>query len=163
MKAAFQPIIDNNCIILILGTMPGEESLCKQEYYAHKTNQFWRIIFAIFNTPVISNYETKKHLLLRNKIALWDVLAYCKREGSADSAIQCEIPNNFDKLYTEYPNLKYICFASKKAEEYYKKYIGKSESKEYYTLSSPSSAYASKSFDKKVEDWSIINKLLNYR
>jgi len=34
---SFAPIIDKKCKILILGTMPGPESLRRKEYYANWT------------------------------------------------------------------------------------------------------------------------------
>lgn len=38
---SLQPIIDENSEILILGTMPGKESLESEEYYASPNNSFW--------------------------------------------------------------------------------------------------------------------------
>lgn len=65
--------------------MPGIKSLEKREYYAHGGNQFWKIMFVLFNEPFSNEYEKKKQLLIRNNIALWDVLKYCEREGSSDN------------------------------------------------------------------------------
>ncbi|WP_185152956.1 DNA-deoxyinosine glycosylase [Dysgonomonas sp. 216] len=160
MKKAFKPIVDDNSTVLILGTMPGEESLRKQEYYGHKSNQFWQIICSVLGVPFLTDYGAKKQLLLDNRIALWDVLAACEREGSADTAIQKEIPNDFSVLFAAYPNIKFVCFASKKAEEYYIKYVGKFGNKEYFTLPSPSSANARMGIDSKIKDWRIIIDLL---
>mgnify|MGYP001601729127 FL=1 len=95
MVEGFEPIIDENCEILILGTMPGAESLIKQEYYAFERNQFWRIIFSIFGKEIADNYESKKVVLLNNNIAIWDVLASCDRENSSDSNIRNAVVNDF--------------------------------------------------------------------
>ncbi|WPV65956.1 DNA-deoxyinosine glycosylase [Chitinophaga sp. LS1] len=87
IKKAFSPIVDENSKILILGTMPGERSLQQQQYYGHKGNQFWKLIFTLVDKPLSDNYEDKKRLLLNKGIALWDVLEYCERTSSADSAM----------------------------------------------------------------------------
>lgn len=153
MKIAFAPIIENDAEILILGTMPSEESLRKQQYYGHKTNQFWRIIFALFNETFSDIYAERVNLLKRNKIALWDVLACCEGQGSADSDIKNEQPNNFEAFYKKYPNIRMVFFSSKKAAEYYKKYVGFSDNKIFDVLPSPSSANARMPLEQKVKEW----------
>ena len=62
-KIAFKPIVTKDSHVLILGTMPSEESLRKKERYGHKSNQFWRIMFAIFDEPFPDNYAEKEALL----------------------------------------------------------------------------------------------------
>jgi len=84
MVTSFEPIVDKNCKVLILGTMPGEISLQKQQYYANKQNQFWKIIYSLFNKDVEDDYEKRKIFLLDHHIAIWDVLKSCDREGSRD-------------------------------------------------------------------------------
>lgn len=163
MVSSFPPLINENSRILLLGTMPGVESLRKQEYYGHPSNHFWRILFTLLDvdTSLLSDYEAKTRILLDNKIALWDVLAFCDREGSADSAIKSEIPNDFNRLHKEYPLIKDIFFTAKKAEDYYAKYVGEKSYFNYYTLPSPSSANARKKLEEKVEDWRIIKRVLD--
>ena len=140
-KFSFPPIVDQNARILLLGTMPGERSIRMQQYYGHSGNQFWKI-------------------LLRNNIALWDVLQYCEGKGSADSAIRNEVPNDFSSFFYSNPKIKHIFLTSKKANAFYDKYIGKSSEKEYYLLPSPSRANTWKNFEKKLEDWKIILQYL---
>lgn len=123
LKQAFPPIANQHSKILLLGTMPGEQSLKLQQYYGYKGNQFWKIIFALFNQPLVHDYETKKELLLSKGIAVWDVLQYCERKGSADSNIQKEIPNNFAAFYNQHPQVKQVFFTSTKARDYYDTYV----------------------------------------
>ena len=91
----FAPVENAGCTILILGSMPGERSLELQQYYGHKNNRFWRLMAEIFNNgEMLDDYEERKALLLRSNVALWDVLAFCRREGSLDSAIRDEEYND---------------------------------------------------------------------
>lgn len=159
-KFSFPPIVDQNARILLLGTMPGERSIRMQQYYGHAGNQFWKILFSLFNEPLSNDYEIRKGLLLRNNIALWDVLQYCEGKGSADSAIRNEVPNDFSSFFYSNPKIKHIFLTSKKANAFYDKYIGKSSEKEYYLLPSPSRANTWKNFEKKLEDWKIILQYL---
>lgn len=160
-KTAFPPIVDHNSRILLLGTMPSEESLRKQEYYGHKSNQFWKIIFSLYNKPLSLNYRERVALLLEKGIALWDVLQSCEGEGSADSNIRNEEANDFGHLFAEHPQIKHIFFTSRKAEEFYKKYVGLKKNITYATLPSPSTAYASMTFIQKLERWQSILHILS--
>ena len=156
-KIAFAPLVDADSEILLLGTMPSEESLRKGEYYGHKSNQFWKILFQLFETPFSTNYDDRKNLVASNKIAIWDVLASCKGTGSADSDIKEEQPNDFGLFFSCYTNIQYVFFTSQKSEEFYKKYVGINRfDKSYHVLPSPSPANARMSFEKKLEAWKVI-------
>ncbi|KAF2518696.1 DNA-deoxyinosine glycosylase [Flavobacterium salilacus subsp. salilacus] len=163
MKKAFDPIIFPESKILILGTMPGEKSLGLQQYYGNRGNQFWKILFTLFRQPFTTDYELRKNLLKNYDIALWDVLQYCEREGSLDSKIKNEQPNDFNIFYKKFPNVKYVFFSSKNAYAYYNKYIGLREELVYDILPSPSGANASMPFLKKLAVWEakilpLVNK-----
>ncbi len=154
MKKAFSPLVHTDSEILILGTMPGEKSLNLQEYYGNKGNQFWRLLYSIFSEELTHDYSRKKDFLKKHKIAVWDVLSHCEREGSLDSKIKNEIPNDFKAFYDTHPRIKYILFSSKNAAAYYDKYVGRREGLKYDILPSPSGANATKSFADKLEIWS---------
>lgn len=161
-KTAFPPVIDNHSCILMLGTMPGEESLRKQQYYGHKSNQFWIIIYKLFGEPLSDDYDKRVAFILSKGIALWDVLSSCEREGSLDSKIKNEQANDFSTLFSTYPNIRYILFTSKKAEEFYKRYVKCTENDRIYlTLPSPSPANAQMTLDRKLELWKVILDIIN--
>lgn len=153
MKKAFAPFVDKASKILILGTMPGEKSLELQEYYGNRGNHFWKLLFLIFDREYTYEYSKKLELLKEHQIAVWDVLEYCEREGSLDSRIKNEVPNDFTDFYKSYPNIKHVFFSSKNASAYYDKYVGRKEGIDYTTLPSPSGANASMPFAKKLEAW----------
>ena len=160
-KIAFDPIVNKDCKVLILGTMPSVESLRKQERYGHKSNQFWRIIFTLFGEELPDSYKEKSDFLIKKNIAIWDVLESCEGKGSLDSSIKNEKPNNFKKFFKEYPQIEHIFFTSKKAEEFYKKYVGFDTKKKFITLPSPSSANARMTLDQKIEEWKILAEIVN--
>lgn len=153
VKIAFPPIVDRKCTILLLGTMPGDRSLSLQQYYGHAGNHFWKLVYTLFNEPVDPDYDARTRFLLEHGIALWDVLASCTCEGSLDSNIKNEVVNDFSAFYKEYPAIQHVFFDSKKAEQFYLKYVKKSEDKIYHFLPSPSRANASKTFEQKLEAW----------
>lgn len=157
---SFPPVANKNAKILILGTMPGKKSLKMQEYYANNYNAFWKIIFNLLNFDYTENYETKKKLLENNKIALWDSLQFCCRNGSADANIKDEIPNDFKMFFEQHQTIKTVFFNGNATMKYYKKYIGFNETLNYHLLPSTSPANARMSFEEKLKKWALIIKII---
>lgn len=148
------PIVNEKSRILILGTMPGTDSLKEQQYYCNVDNLFWDIMFRIFSPgwPMFKevfgiSYEEREQLLLDNEIALWDILKSCEREGNTDSKIRNEELNDIQRFLYEHPNIKNVYFNGDKAHSYYLK--NKSlfpENIEYKKLYSTSSSSTINSF-----------------
>ncbi|WKL49554.1 DNA-deoxyinosine glycosylase [Flavobacterium pectinovorum] len=157
---SFAPITSNDANILILGTMPGTKSLELNQYYGHKQNNFWKFMFTILKEDFSDDYPTKKTLLQKNKIALWDVLQFCERVGSLDSAIKNEIANDFETFLKSHPNIKTILFNGQKAAAFFKKYVPLQKKYHLITLPSSSPANASQNFQSKLEEWKIIETLI---
>lgn len=155
-KYSFPPISNPDAKILILGTMPGEQSLAANQYYGHPRNAFWKILFTLFDSPFSADYQLRKNLLLENNIALWDVLEVCVRPGSLDSAIVQEVPNDFNSFLKAHPNIRHIYFNGQKAAAFFKKYVKLENEYHLTTLPSTSPAHAGKSFEGKLKDWGII-------
>ena len=156
---SFTPSIDNNSKILILGSMPGVKSLEEQQYYAHPQNRFWKVMGVVCNEPKLHelNYDFKLKTLLNNNIALWDTIKTCKRDGSLDSDIQNETPNDIRKLLKTYPNIKTICLNGNKSYSAFKKYFPELfEKYSCHKMPSTSPANARYSLDKLIEEWSVI-------
>ena len=153
MINSFQPIIDEKSTILILGSIPGVPSLQNVEYYGNKNNAFWRIIFTLFEKELTTDYSEKINLLRKQKIAVWDTIKECDREGSLDSAIKNAVPNDINGLLLKYTNIKRIAFNGKAAEKYFKRYNKKVENVEYFVLPSTSPANARMNFSQKLEKW----------
>ena len=156
-----------NCILphqppvaLILGSLPSVTSLGQQQYYAHPQNAFWRIIEALFANGVPCDYAQRIELLKQNRIALWDVIASAKREGSLDSAIQTEtvVPNDIVGLLNAYPSIKTIYLNGGTATTLFKRHIAKqlSATVQIIPLPSTSPANARMGFEEKLGKWGVI-------
>ncbi len=159
---SFAPIADINCKVLILGTMPGVMSLKKQQYYGFERNAFWRIIYNLFDSEPDEDYSMRKEFLLRHRIALWDVLMACEREGSSDSDIRNPEANDFQGFYKMYPGIRHVCFNGGPAGKLYQRYAankGIVGNIAFYHLPSTSPAYTLP-FEKKLEQWQLVRKLL---
>jgi TDG/mug DNA glycosylase family protein len=123
MKHSFPPIVDASSQVLILGSLPGDESLRQQQYYAYPRNQFWRILAEIYHTPFPETYPDRIALVLQNRLALWDVVQHGERAGSLDQAIRKATPNDFQWLLTTYPNLRAIVFNGRKAHDLFQRQV----------------------------------------
>jgi len=158
---SFLPSINNESEILILGSMPGIKSLEEQQYYAHPQNRFWKLMGLFCNVENLhdSNYQEKLQILLKSKIALCDVIQSCNRDGSLDSNIQNEVPNNLQDLLKQFPNIKIICLNGNKAYTAFKKYFPDLlEKYNCYKLPSTSPANAKYKLDDLYNEW---NKAIN--
>lgn len=150
---SFLPLIGTTPKILILGTMPGKESLNQQQYYAHPRNAFWEIIFEIFNGEFALDYQRRTEFAIKNKLALWDICSSCFRKGSLDSDIKSEIPNKIHSLIQKNPTISKIVFNGLKAEKLYKKHFEHLPNKKYFTALSTSPANAMYNYNQKLEIW----------
>lgn len=153
MIASFAPFVNAETETLILGTMPGAMSLLKQEYYAHKQNQFWKIMFTVFSNGVIPEAFIKRVAFVQqNKIGLWDVLAHCERKGSLDIHIKNHTENNIPALLQEFPKIKKILFNGKESHRYFMKKFGNIDGIVFHVMPSTSPANTIK-FDEKLVAW----------
>jgi len=153
---SFLPVGDSLSKILILGSIPGKESLRQHQYYAYPQNQFWKIVYSLFNTPVDDNYDDKILFLKKNNIALWDVIKSCYREGSLDSNIKMEQANDFESLFKNYPNIEYVFFNGLKAYNVFKKKVGFNFGNIKFQRLESTSPANTKKFEYKLDNWSII-------
>lgn len=158
---SFEPIEDKNAEILILGSMPGRASLAASQYYAHTQNAFWRIISQLLQFDIASPYEMRVQALKSARIALWDVLQSCTREGSLDAMIKhdSQIANDFKTFFQTHKKITHVFFNGTKAEHFFKQHVlGDIDNSafSYLRLPSTSPANASMSFEQKLIAWRII-------
>lgn len=104
----FPPLLCDNPRILILGTLPGGESLAHREYYYSNSNRIWKVLCHITDEPVPTDYSEKQALLARLHIALWDYYHSAIRPGSDDKDIREGRPNDIPSLLAEHPTIKVV-------------------------------------------------------
>ena len=157
----FAPIVDKNAEILILGSMPGCASLDANQYYAHQRNAFWRIISELLQWDATLNYEARIVALKLARIALWDVLHSCRREGSLDSNIETDtwVANDFQHFFQKHRKIKRVFFNGAKAETCFKQQVLRKHdfsAISFTRLPSTSPAHAARSFEGKLNAWRLI-------
>lgn len=156
----FPPVIDDRSRVIILGSMPGRESLRKREYYGHPRNQFWNVIYGLYRKKPDTEYHKKLAFLKEKHIALWDVIATCYREGSMDANITREKVNDFDWLFHGYPSIRHVFFNGTKAYETFRKKIGFNyPGVGYVKLGSTSPANVVR-FQDRLKQWSVVKEYL---
>ena len=114
--ASFAPHVAPDARLLILGSLPGARSLAERRYYAHPTNQFWRLVGAAIDRPLAAmTYDERLGALADAKIGLWDVIRSAERLTSSDSRIREAETHDLGALIAALPDLRMIAFNGGKA------------------------------------------------
>lgn len=153
----FQPVYNTESKILILGSFPSVKSREGEFFYHHPQNRFWKVISAIYKEQLPISIEEKKELLLRNGIAVWDVIKSCEITGSADNSIKNIIPNDLTEIL-KIADIKRIFVNGSTAHQLYTKYIFPKTGRDAVKLPSTSPANAAYNVDRLLEDWTFIKK-----
>jgi len=159
--SSFAPNADSNARILILGSIPGRESLKAARYYAHPRNQFWKIMSALLGFAPDMPYADRLLTLQSHRIALWDVMHSCQRVGSLDASIEHDTieANDFAAFFQNHPSIHAVFFNGATAQAIYNKHVlpGLPALPLHYTrLPSTSPAHAALSFAQKLEGWKCV-------
>lgn len=152
--------------VLILGSMPGQQSLARQQYYAHPHNAFWKIIANLFGFNPDASYTDKLLALQQHKLALWDVIQSCERQGSLDSQISNAsiISNDFASFFVQHTQIQHIFFNGSRAYQEYHKRVMPQLAEQWQAIActrlpSTSSAMASLRFEQKLSMWAQIKQV----
>ena len=149
------PLYDENSKILILGSFPSVKSREEGFFYGHPQNRFWKVTSAVFGEPLPHTVPEKKEFLLRDHIALWDVIGSCDIEGSADSSIKNVVPNDLNVILKN-ADIRQIYVNGQTAYKYYCKYSEKETGRQAICLPSTSPANAAWNPEKLIKAWQII-------
>jgi hypoxanthine-DNA glycosylase len=153
-------VVDARSRALVLGTLPGEESLRRRQYYAHPRNLFWPIIFALFDATPPADYQERLALVTAHRVALWDVCELGERERSADATIRWERPNAIDRLLDEHPLIRTVAFNGTTARRLHDRHFPRRSHITYLAMPSTSPAHATIDFAGKLARWVALREAL---
>lgn len=111
VKRSFPPVADSRTRLLVLGSLPGEESLARSQYYGNPRNHFWRLIGAVTGEALEPlPYEQRLERLLEARVGLWDTIGSATRRGSLDGNIRGVEANRLAELVETLPGLRAVGF-----------------------------------------------------
>jgi hypoxanthine-DNA glycosylase len=151
------PVGSQDARLLILGSLPGEASLAAQRYYAHPTNQFWRLLGQAIGEDLAGlDYQARLDRLSGREIALWDVVAEARRRGSLDGAIRAATANELAAFVASHPRLDAVAFNGKTAAGIGRRAL---EGSGAALIDLPSSSAAlTRPFDEKAAAWAVLGR-----
>jgi hypoxanthine-DNA glycosylase len=157
VKFGLPPIARGHARLFILGSLPGDASLAARQYYAHRTNQFWRLLGAAIGEDLQPlPYPLRLERLGERRIGLWDVIASASRRGSLDQAIREAAHNRIEHLLHDFSDLQAIAFNGSTAAIAGRKLIGEPP-RNIRLIDLPSSSAANtRPFPEKQEAWSRL-------
>lgn len=155
---SFPSCYDSESRILILGSFPSVVSREEGFYYAHRSNRFWPIMESLFSVS-LKSIEDKKAFLHSRHIALWDVVSECEIDSSSDASIKSVVPNDIGRILME-SRVERIFVNGSKAYELLKRYNSEKIWRAAVKLPSTSSANASFSFSRLLDEWSAVKTSL---
>ena len=155
MLHPIDPVFDKDSKVLILGSFPSVRSREAGFFYGHPQNRFWKVTAGVFGDEVPQTTEEKKAFLLRNHIALWDVIGSCDIDGSSDASIRNVTVNDIS-LILKTADIRAIFLNGKKAFSLYQKYMYPDIKREGICLPSTSPANAMWSVEKLTSEWERI-------
>lgn len=164
---SFPPLARASARVLLLGSMPGEESLRRRQYYAFRHNQFWPIVGELFGIDPSLPYDARVERLVAQDVAVWDVLKRCEREGSLDGNIrpESEVPNDFKRFFREHPRIRAVFFNGTKSEHAFRRHVlprlgERAALLHFARLPSTSPAHAGMPKAAKLKAWRAIREYL---
>ena len=160
-KASFRPVAGQDTRVLILGSLPGEESLRLGQYYGHPRNQFWRLMGAVLGAELTAlPYPERLEALEAAGVGLWDVVRSAARKGSLDTHIREHEPNALEALVAELPQLKAVAFNGGTAFRLGRGLLDEAAGLEIVPLPSSSPAHTL-AFDRKLQAWMELRAFLD--
>jgi hypoxanthine-DNA glycosylase len=160
VKQSFPPVVNGDVRLLVLGSLPGEQSLALSRYYGNPRNQFWRLMSDVTGVDLVPlAYQARLEALLHAGVGLWDTIGSARREGSLDTAIRDHIPNDLEALIANLPQLRAIGFNGGKSAALGQRLLGERERLALIPLPSSSPAFTL-AYDAKRAEWLKLRPFL---
>ena len=161
VKCGLPPVARPDARLFILGSLPGDASLAARRYYAHPTNQFWRLLGqAIGEELQPLSYEERLDRLADRHIGLWDVIASASRRGSLDQAIREAEHNRIEHLLNDFPDMKAIAFNGSTASAVGRRLIVVPPPHLLLIDLPSSSAANTRRFEEKAAAWAAVGQFI---
>lgn len=103
--STFSPFVPDGSRLLILGSAPSIKSLEAGFFYGHPRNRFWPLLARLCGETPPESWDARRDLLRRRRVALWDVIARCEREGSTDARIREPVLSDVPALLAQHPSI----------------------------------------------------------
>lgn len=152
VKHPFPPVVGPESRILILGSFPSVRSREEGFFYGHPRNRFWPMLAAIYDEETPLTIPGRQSLILRHGLALWDVIASCRIEGSADATVRDAVPVDIARVTEVAPIRRVICNGAL-AGRLYAQHLQPQLHLEATVLPSTSPANAAWSLPRLTERW----------
>lgn len=174
MADSFEPLATPEARVLVLGTVPSRESLRLGQYYANPRNVFWRIMMELFGDGAEGgadarsgdggelDHAARARLVARSGVALWDVLASARREGSSlDAKIErhTEVANDIAGFLEAHSAVTHVFLNGAKAAEVFERRVAQTlpvGRVRVRRLPSTSPANAATSYADKLAAWRAV-------
>jgi hypoxanthine-DNA glycosylase len=160
VSVGFAPVARADARVLVLGSLPGQVSLARQQYYAQPRNAFWKIAGELFGFDPSLDYDARLRALVGQRVALWDTCAAAVRPGSLDARIQraSVVPNDFAPFLLAHPRIRRLCFNGAMAASLFERLVLPALPQPLrelprVRLPSTSPAHAGMSHARKLEAW----------
>ena len=156
-KTGLGAIARGDAWLIIFGSLPGDKSLAHQRYYAHPTNQFWRLLGGAIGEDLQSlDYEERLGRLADRGIGLWDVIGSARRSGSLDQAIRDPRHNPLAEFVGQYRELRAVAFNGRTAASIGRQSLARL-GVDVALIDLPSSSAAhTRAFEEKAYDWAVL-------
>jgi double-stranded uracil-DNA glycosylase len=160
VKRSFPPVADARTRVLVLGSLPGEESLARGQYYANPRNHFWRLMGAVIGRELVPlGYGERLEALLASGVGLWDTVGAATRRGSLDGAIRLDAANDLAALAAGLPQLRAVGFNGGKSASLGLPLLAARADLALIPLPSSSPAYT-RPFEEKLAAWRRLGDYL---
>ena len=148
----FPPVAGPDSRVLILGSFPSVRSREEGFFYGPPRNRFWPLMAALYGEETPQTIPERRALILRHGLALWDVIASCRIEGSSDASVRDAAPVDIRRVLDTADIRQVVCNGAL-AGKLYARYLQQAVGLEAIIAPSTSPANAAWSLARLIPVW----------